>query len=901
MGNVARVFLRDARRLAHTPATWAVVLCLIVLPSLYTWFNVAAFWNPYDNTGNLRVCVVNEDAGVDDKTLGHLDVGEQLVAELHENNQLNWAFTTREEALADVDAGRAYAAFIIPESFSADIATLTTGDFTQATLEYYVNEKTGPVSPKITDTGAGALDTTINDTFFSTVSSTVAKIIDDKLGGAYEKFNSSQAKASQRIDTAIANVREARQALANYAGAIEGARAKAATAKDSLAGAQAGIDDAAALLNEASSLVDTANTDLASFSARITTVLDESSAKTAKAAANTTLALAQIATTIEAARTALGVPPEGGGLATPDYSDIIALLEQLKTIASDEQKARIDTAIAALKEAPKPAADWIELARQLDEAAQAANNYANTVSSLTSDALTNADSYRDAISGQVVPAISAGLASISSSSASLSAAVASQRAVIEQAGATLGELDTTLSVSADALAKTDRSLADLEGDLSIAKTDLSSLASANGLSELIGEGGVDPDKVADFMMSPTQVTREELYPLDAYGSAMAPLFINLTLWIGVFMLMVIFRLEVDEEEIENLTVAQHTFGRGLLLAIIAALQAAVCCVGCLIMGVQTASTPLFICTAVIASLAYLAIQYTLSTSLQHVGKALCIILVFVQIPGATGLYPIEMTPEFFRTVYPLFPFTYGINAIRETIGGFYDGAWLSYIGVLVAFMVGFLVVGTLVRPYLTNLNRLFAREIEEGGMVIGESVQLPARRYRMSQMIQTLSNHDEYRSAIEARANRFMALYPKLIRGALIVGIAAPIVSTGVLVALGVEKVIILTTWLIWFALVVTYLIVVEYLRDNLSSLASLEGMSPEEVRALYKGRNRFTRVKPLEGSANFLKPATASAPAPTVSPAPKAVGWRSGCAPAQPAQPTRPAHPAQDEEAHDE
>ena len=69
MGNVARVFLRDARRLAHTPATWAVVLCLIVLPSLYTWFNVAAFWNPYDNTGNLRVCVVNEDAGVDDKTL----------------------------------------------------------------------------------------------------------------------------------------------------------------------------------------------------------------------------------------------------------------------------------------------------------------------------------------------------------------------------------------------------------------------------------------------------------------------------------------------------------------------------------------------------------------------------------------------------------------------------------------------------------------------------------------------------------------------------------------------------------------------------------------------------------------------------------------------------------------
>lgn len=886
MGNVARVFLRDAKRLARTPAAWSVVLFLILLPSLYTWFNVAAFWSPYDNTGNLRVCVVNEDAGTDNEMLGHLDVGGQLVAELQENDQLDWTFTTREEALDDVSAGRAYAAFVIPESFSADIATLTTGDFTQPTLEYYVNEKTGPVSPKITDTGAGALDTTVNDTFFSTVSSTVAKTLDEKIDSAYAQFALSQAKASQRIDAAIADVRDARQALAGFSGAVEGARSKAASAKEALLGAQGDIDEAAALLNETSGLVDAANTDLASFSARISTALDEGCGKAAKAAADTTLALAQTAGAIEAAKAALGVPADGGGLATPDYSDVIALLEQLKTVAADEQKARIDAAIATLREAPKPAEDWIQLARQLDEAAQSAQGSASSVNDLVAKALGNADAYRNTISGQVVPAISAGLASISSSSASLSAAVASQRAVIEQAGATLGELDATLSVTADALAKTDRALADLEGDLAIAKTDLASLASANGLAALMGDGGVDPDKIADFMMSPTQVTREELYPINAYGSAMAPLFINLTLWIGVFMLMVIFRLEVDEEEIENLTVAQHTFGRGLLLAIIAALQAVVCCTGCLVMGVQTANAPLFMCTAVIASLAYLAIQYTLSTTLQHVGKALCIILVFVQIPGATGLYPVEMTPGFFRTVYPLFPFTYGINAMRETICGFYDGTWLSCVGILAAFMVGFIVVGTLVRPYLTNLNRLFAREIEEGGMVIGESVQLPARRYRMSQVIQALSDHDEYRSAIEARANRFMALYPKLIRGALVVGIATPIVSTGALVALGMDKVVILTTWLAWFALVVTYLIVIEYLRDYLSHLASLEGMSPEEVRALYKGRNRFTRVQPLAGSANFLKPAATTAPFATTSAAPKVIGWRSGCAPVQAEQP---------------
>ncbi len=866
MGNIARVFLRDVKRLAKTPAAWSVVLFLCVLPSLYTWFNVTAFWNPYENTGNLQVCVVNEDKGINDKTLGRLDVGNQLVDELQENDQLDWVITTRDEALANVDAGSAYAAFIIPESFSADIATLTTGDFKQPTLEYYVNEKTGPVSPKITDTGANTLDTTINDTFFSTVSSTVAKILDEKLGDTYKQIASSQTRASQRIDNALTDVRDARQAIANFTSTVDSARAKTAAAKNTLAGAQDDVDEATAVLNDMTTLVEQANNDLADFNARINTVLDEGSAKAAKAASETTLALTKTASAIEAARAALGVPTNGGTLANADYSEIIALLTQLKAVANDDQKARIDKAIAALNEAPKTSEDWAQLAQQLDEAARAAVGSADSVNDLVLKALNTADNYRSIISGQVVPAISAGLASVASASSSLSAAVASQRAVIEQASATLSELDSTLAVTADALTQTDRVLADLEKDLSTVKTDLASLASANALSELTSESGIDPDKIADFMMSPTQVKHEELYPINAYGSAMAPLFINLTLWIGVFMLMVIFRLEVDEEEIENLTVTQHTFGRGLLLAILASLQAIICCTGCLIIGVQTANAALFILTAIIASLSYLAIQYTLSTTLQHVGKALCVILVFVQIPGATGLYPIEMTPEFFHVVYPLFPFTYGINAIRETICGFYDGAWLSYVGVLLAFMIGFITVGTIVRPYMTNLNRMFAREIEEGGMIIGESVQLPARRYRMSQMIQALSNHDEYREVIEARANRFMALYPKLMRGALIVGIALPIVSTTILVALGMEKVVILTTWLIWFALVITYLIVVEYLRDYLSHLASLEGMSEDEVRALYKGRNGLTRVQPLMDVANILRPFTHVAPAPVPS-----------------------------------
>ena len=92
---------------------------------LYTWYNVVGFWNPYDNTGNLTVCVVNQDAGGSSELTGELNVGERIVDQLHENNQLHWEFTDYDAAMNELKGGRAYAAYVIPEHFTADLLTIT--------------------------------------------------------------------------------------------------------------------------------------------------------------------------------------------------------------------------------------------------------------------------------------------------------------------------------------------------------------------------------------------------------------------------------------------------------------------------------------------------------------------------------------------------------------------------------------------------------------------------------------------------------------------------------------------------------------------------------------------------------------------------------------------------------
>ena len=96
------------------------------------------------------------------------------------------------------------------------------------------------------------------------------------------------------------------------------------------------------------------------------------------------------------------------------------------------------------------------------------------------------------------------------------------------------------------MAQTDVLLSGLEGTMRQARNDVGLLGTSSAVSELMDNGRIDPEKIAEFMQAPTQVTTEKLYPLNAYGSAMAPLFISLSLWIGTLMLCVILKLEVDK-------------------------------------------------------------------------------------------------------------------------------------------------------------------------------------------------------------------------------------------------------------------------------------------------------------------------------------------------------------------
>ncbi len=173
MRTIGKLFVLDWRRLLKSPPAFLLVLALVVIPSLYCWFNVWALWDPYSNTQELTVAVYSDDQAA---TFNHqkVAIGSELVSELHQNKKLGWRFVHSKKAVVDgVQSGKYYAGIVVPQSFSKDLLTIVEGKVKKPQLDYYVNEKVNAIAPKITASGATTLQSTISTQFVDTVAKTL--------------------------------------------------------------------------------------------------------------------------------------------------------------------------------------------------------------------------------------------------------------------------------------------------------------------------------------------------------------------------------------------------------------------------------------------------------------------------------------------------------------------------------------------------------------------------------------------------------------------------------------------------------------------------------------------------------------------------------------------------------
>ncbi|RVW05513.1 YhgE/Pip family protein [Rhodococcus xishaensis] len=227
---------------ARRPHTVRSILAILVIaPLAIAAFYMWALWNPGDTVNRLPVAIVNSDVGAEvDGT--PLEVGDEVVAALVESGDVDWKVVTAEQAREGVDDGTYYYSVVIPETFSADVASAATGDGRRAQLEVVYNDFNSLVA------------TPVGESVIAQVRSAVSESIGQQsadevligLGELGQGFGEAAAGAQQLSDGAG-------EALAGANEAYAGSRELAAGAVELSAGADqaaAGSSELSAGMNE---------------------------------------------------------------------------------------------------------------------------------------------------------------------------------------------------------------------------------------------------------------------------------------------------------------------------------------------------------------------------------------------------------------------------------------------------------------------------------------------------------------------------------------------------------------------------------------------------------------------------------------------------------------------------
>lgn len=845
--SVLSIFIRDVRRILRNPIALIVIIGICAIPSLYAWYSIAANWDPYGSTSGIKVAVVDEDRGYSDPALGDIDVGAEVVSELKSNEDLGWTLTDRADAEDGVASGRYYAAIVMPESFSEDFASVLSAERRQPILEYYVNEKRSAVAPKVTDTGAETVERQIDESFVQTVSSVAVSILQDAGKAVDGEAARSDAELADRTADAIAGIDSVRSLLSRSGEDIANCQEASASARDALTSLKDEIPNLTSALDTAQKSLLNARSDSGGFASSVNVQASEALGTLGSVSAKTNAAIASASSNVQSAQGRIDAAlEEAEGIVDLNA----ALVEGLAPLA--ESHPELSDALASLEarstEAQRTVEDLRTAAQDVSTTASAIEAASKSMNDSVSESTTLITDAQRQFMESALPRFSSGLDELALSCGQLSGSLAALSPAVDQALALLDQLDGVLEQTQATTQSADGDLAALAERLGSITTDLTALSDSLSLEAISRTLGMDPQSVGEFMSSPVKLSSEAVYPIDAYGSGVAPFYTNLAIWVGGFVLIAILKLEVDREGLDRVTPTQAYLGRWLLFVVLGLVQALIVCAGDLAIGVQCAEPALFVLAGMFISFVYVNVIFALAITFKHIGKALAVILLIMQIPGSSGMYPIEMMPAFFQALHPFLPFTYGIEAMRETIGGMYGMNYATALAHLALFVPASLLVGLAIRPYLLNLNLLFDRKLAQTDlMVCEESDGTPVERYRLRTVVRALLDNEAYRARLAARTESFERRYPRLVKGGLIALFTAPVVMLAAVSVANPDvetKILMLALFVALVVLIVSYLIVLEYVRDSLAYQARLSRLDEEELHDTARAH-----IPSLEGS----------------------------------------------------
>ncbi|MFT8709748.1 MAG: YhgE/Pip domain-containing protein [Sporolactobacillus sp.] len=646
MQRILHDFITDIASLHHAPARILLLIGLILLPSAYAWINILAIWNPYENTSQLKVAVVNDDHGA--RMQGHfINIGNQTIKRLHRNHKLDWQFVSDSQAQNLLREEKCYAVISIPATFSEKIASILSSQPQQPVIHFTVNEKINAIAPKLTANGASTLTSQISAAFVKQFSGALFHTLHDS-GFALEQNLPLLKKAKmdlfklEQLLPEMATIGDDAIRLDHLFNELERAHHELTTLKG-----QAGqVRQMNEQLDKFTSQLPAINDALNQFAALPIMTDDLSTLQELTERLTSSLKAAEHA--IGQAGTAAHSDPQTMHQLTLSTNQLAAAARQIQSMTPtiDALSLQWNTLMNSVSVDNTPV------------------NYAQWPGNLQKAAV---------LLRQALPSFSKDLNQANTlfhSKQSNAAHIVHQAATFARSD--LPALSLTIRQAAQKIRAFD------------AKVDL---------NEVIRLLLLNPQRESDFLSHPVRLKEHRLFSIPNYGSAMAPFYTTLSLWVGVTLLISLLPVVQLPFMRKHFAARTRFFSRLLAFISIGLMQALIISLGDLfLLHIYTVNSFLFFLTCLLCDLVFVVLIYTLVALFGTVGKGITIILLVLQISSSSGTFPVSMTSPFFETISPALPFTYAISLMRETIGGIVPSiAWRDILYLLVFLIVPFLI------------------------------------------------------------------------------------------------------------------------------------------------------------------------------------------------------------------
>ena len=677
MKNIIEIFQNDIREIFRKTRTWIVIIGLILLPSMYAWPNILSAWDPYGHTNNIKVAVVTEDSGAE-VSGQKVNLGENLVEGLKNNKNLDWQFVSnKQEAEEGVRIGDYYASIVIPKKFSEDLTSVSRGFPKKATIEYTVNEKINAISPKITNSGASAIANNISKSFVEIAN-----------GVIFEKLHEAGIKFEQNLPS-IEKMKEEifklNDNFSNYENVVSELIGKTEQGQKILNTIQQTLPDIDRFATNSIMLADKADitiNNIQSFNEKLLPLISNH-LKVVEDVSGEANSLAQkiqskpdnveetkeklklLNTRLEAAEERLRVVKNifeylnelsGENILQNQLNKINTLENDLTKVKEVNNKiyTNIDNYDEIADDIKK---DFVDRTKRINEISTNIDNRLNDdIAPLVAKVLTKADININEISKLIIGA--------QNELPEVEAKISSTEVKIQRAHAKLITIQ--------------KELPEAKGKIKKLTEEIKKAEAGTNTNMLFNLLKVDYKQQAEFFANPVQLSENKLYHIKNYGSAMTPFYTVLSIWVGALLMSSLLTTKVEDEE-GKYKPCEKYFGRWILFLVISLFQTLVITLGDMyVLGTQAVSPYRFVFYGLLISALFSSIIYTIVHLLGNVGKAICIILLVLQLGSSGGTFPIQMTSSFFQTLYPKVPFTYSIGLLREAVGGVYTSSPTRY-------------------------------------------------------------------------------------------------------------------------------------------------------------------------------------------------------------------------------